>query len=117
VTDDPRQLPGSIAGPGGPHDRHSVVLDTTHGVLLDAVDVAVGHNVSDGRDFLTMVLGGRVNRSQDRASVLYMLDADGAAAIVSELEAVMRRAGGNWIEQYRAAKADRVAKLKAGGNW
>lgn len=105
-----------MIGPGGPHDRHRVLLDTRHGVLMDHVDVSVGHN-SDGHDFLVLMVAGRIDHTTERAQVLHMFDVDGAAAIVTELEALMRRAGGNWIEQYRAAKADRVANLKAEGNW
>ena len=59
---------------------------------MDHVEVAKVDNPSDGRVFLCMKLSGRVNRSPDRAEVLYLFDADGAAAIVTELIGVATRA-------------------------
>ena len=51
---DPRRLRGSIAGPGGPHERGSVVLDSRNAVLLDAVNVAAVDEVGA----LAMLLSG-----------------------------------------------------------
>jgi hypothetical protein len=45
------------------------------------------------------------------------VDADGAAAIVTELESLLRRAGGDWPAKYKAAKAAREARLKESGAW
>lgn len=91
---DPRSLRGSIAGPGGPRDRNAVVIDATHAVLLDNVEVCVAHPRRDGvpQDAcLTMMLSGRINRTADRADLLFMFDVDGAAAIITELLALGSR--------------------------
>ncbi|WP_018503066.1 hypothetical protein [Parafrankia discariae] len=115
--DDPRDLGGDIAGPGGPHDRNAVVVDTSNAVLLAGLDVAIAHNASDGRDFVTLLVEGRINRTQDRTRVLWLADEDGLAALVTEIEALMRRAGPAWLDRYRAAKARRIADMKAAGTW
>jgi hypothetical protein len=92
-SDDPRKLPGDIAGPGGPFDRGGVLFDTRNAVLMDGVTVATVDNPSDGRRFIGLLLGGRVNRSAERADVLYLFDLDGAAGIITELHGVALRAG------------------------
>lgn len=129
VTDS-RKLGGDITGGGGPHDRNAVGIDTRGAVLLDGVTAAVAHAV-DGDDSVALLLRGRVNLSRDRARVLYLVDADGAAAIVTELESLLRRAGGDWAARavseddwdctlcgrYEAAKAAREARLKESGTW
>jgi hypothetical protein len=112
---DPRATPGDITGPGGPHDRNSVVLDTSNAVLLDYTEAALGHNGSDGRDFVALLLGGRINQTLDRARVLFLMDADGAAAIVTELESLMTRAGGAWSDEYHRCRAERSAAREREG--
>lgn len=90
-TSDPRNLGGDIAGPGGPHDWSAVVLDTRNAVLLEGIDVSLFTDSKNGES-IALLLQGRINRSQDRAKVLYLFDADGAAALVSELIGLMARA-------------------------
>lgn len=51
---DPRRLGGTIAGPGGSHDRGAVFLDTTDAILLEQADVSTVDTVRDG------ALGGQV---------------------------------------------------------
>ena len=110
---DPRAIPGDIAGPGGASEWHGVILDATHAVLMDHASAAIGHNAKPGApEYVALLLGGRVNRTQDRARVLYVFDADGAAAIVTELEALMRRAGPRWLDQYGQAKTRRRAAIR-----
>lgn len=116
-TDDPRGLGGNIAGPGGPHDRNSVVMDTSNSVILDEVDAAIMHNGSDGQDFITLLLQGRVNRSADRTRILYIMDEDGAAALSTELDALMRRAGPEWRARYEQARNKRIRQLRRLGAW
>jgi hypothetical protein len=90
---------GSIAGPGGPYDRHGVVVDTSDAVLLDGSQVALiearrsAPGAPPSELAFALELQGRVNRTQDRANVLYVLNADGLAALVTELLAVATRAG------------------------
>jgi hypothetical protein len=90
--DDPRRLGGDIAGPGGPLDRDAVIFDTTNAVLLESTVMAVMHNRSDGRDVVGVLLEGRINRTNDRARVLFLTDGDGAAALLTEALSLMKRA-------------------------
>lgn len=108
---DPRRLGGDIAGPGGPHDEGAVVIDTRNAVLLDAVDVAMVDNPSDRRRFASLVLSGRVNRAQDRTRVLYLFDADGAAALVSELVGLASREGAEWAAEFQERMQARLAAM------
>ncbi|ONK09480.1 hypothetical protein [Streptomyces sp. MP131-18] len=107
---DPRGLGGSIVGPGGPHDRHGVIIDTDHAVLLNESHVA---QVEVGRQgpVLAMQLSGRINKSSDRASVLFLLNGDGAAALISELVALATRIG----PEFAAALTARLAHLDEQG--
>lgn len=85
---DPRNLGGGITGPGGPFDRHGVVLDTRNAVLMENVNVSLVEPYRDGQaagPILAMALEGRINKSSDRAEVLYLFNEDGAAGIISEL--------------------------------
>jgi hypothetical protein len=111
MSDDPRKLGGDIAGPGGPHSEGTVVIDTRNAVLMDSVDVALLNNPSDARRFASLVLAGRVNRSQDRARVLYLFDADGAAAVVSELIGLAQREGGQFSADFVERLEARLAEM------
>jgi len=108
---DPRDLDSEgIVGPGDPHDMDGVVVDTTNAVLMDEVVVtAVGLKRATKPDkvALALALGGRINMSGDRATVVYLFDMDGAASIVSELSALAGRMGPEFAE----ALIDRMRKL------
>ena len=92
ISGDPRKTGGDIAGPGGPHDRDSVIVDTTNAVLLDASTVVEVESASHG-PVLGMLLEGRINQTTDRARNLYLMNEDGAAALVTELIALGHRMG------------------------
>lgn len=106
---DPRRLGGGIAGPGGAHDRGGVVIDTRNAVLHQGTTVAM----VDGAEQLTIALEleGRVNRSSDRARVLYLLPIDGAAALISELIGVVSRAGDEARAELDVAVMRRLEQL------
>ncbi|RPE40239.1 hypothetical protein EDD90_3275 [Streptomyces sp. Ag109_O5-1] len=89
---DPRKTGGDIAGPGGPHDRNSVIIDTTNAVLLDNSNVCLVET-ANGSVAMAMLLEGRINKTTDRARNLYLLNGDGAAAIITELLALAHRIG------------------------
>jgi hypothetical protein len=94
---DPRKAGGAYAGPGGPFDRHAVVVDATDAVLLANVGVTVIEPYLDSRPKLPAVgleLSGRINKTGEVARILFLMDADGAAAIVSELLGLAQRAAG-----------------------
>lgn len=83
-----RDLTGDIAGPGGPQDRNAVVIDATDAVLLDYSEVTLIEAFRNGRGdgpAMALLMRGRVNKSEDRAEVLFLLNADGAAAIATEI--------------------------------
>lgn len=111
LGEDARGLGGDIAGPGGPHDEGQVLIDTRMSVLMDAVDVAMMDSPSDRRRFASMVLGGRVNRSRDRTQVLYLFDADGAAAIVTQLIGLAARERGAWAAEFKRLFEERMRSM------
>ncbi len=115
MADDPRPLKGSIAGPGGPRDRNGVVVDATHAVLLDDLTVCLVEPHRDGRQVgqpcLAMTLAGRVNHLDETAEVLFLFDADGAAAIVTELLALGARLPDAMSAEFDAAIDRRLLAL------
>ncbi len=116
---DPRRIPGAMAGPGGPHDHGGVVLDARNAVLMDAIDVSTidPDAGARGQSALAMVLSGRVNQTQDRASVLFIFGTDGAAGLVTELVAVIGRAAGpRAVAQFMTDLEARLQTLKTEGN-
>jgi len=107
---DSRRAGGDIAGPGGPHDQGAFVIDTTNAVLLDGCTVVMVDPVRDGHvddPTLAMLLEGRINKTADRAVILYLFDANGAAAIISSLMALAPRIG----PEFRQLLSARVETL------
>jgi hypothetical protein len=99
TSGDPRKTGGNIAGPGGPHDRNAVILDTTNAVLLDHSNVCL-METTGGSVVLAMLLEGRINKTPERARNLYLLNEDGAAALVTELFALAHRIGPEFGERF-----------------
>jgi hypothetical protein len=117
MTTDPRKIPGTMAGPGGPHDRSGVILDARNAVLLQTCDVStVDPESARGQAAIAMVLGGRINQTKDRASVLFIFGTDGAAAILTELLALLGRSTGVDPAELLADITDRMDKLRDEGN-
>lgn len=116
---DPRDVPGSMSGPGGPHDRGSVVFEADRAILLRGVEVAAVDSVSEEgtNTLLAMVLEGRINFTPDMAQVLFIFNADGAAAIVTELVGVIgRMPPGDLKMQFMENLDERFQQLKNDGN-
>jgi hypothetical protein len=101
ISGDPRKSGGDIAGPGGPHDRNSVIIDTTNAVILDATTVTEVETLT-GRPALAVLLEGRIARTTERARNLYLMEEDGAAALVTELIALAHRMGPAFGERFMA---------------
>jgi hypothetical protein len=101
TSGDPRKSGGDIAGPGGPHDRDSVIVDTTNAVILDHSTVTQVETLT-GAPALAMLLEGRIARTPDRARNLYLMNEDGAAALVTELIALAHRMGPEFGERFTA---------------
>lgn len=104
-------------------DGPDVLLDAERAVLLDGIDVCLvnassrsvdnlqrGPQVDDVR--LALQLDGRVNKTRDRAKVLYIMDVDGAAAIISELLALATRVG----PEFADLLMERLNNLQAEGH-
>ena len=102
LSGDPRKSGGNIAGPGGPHDTNAVIIDTTNAVLLDHSTVTLVGSPGEPRPYLAMLLEGRINKTPDRARNLYLLNEDGAAALVTELIALAHRIGPEFGERFTA---------------
>ena len=94
---------------GSAFGQGDAIIDTTNAVLLDHVDVAiVGMLRPTGAEtVIALDLGGRVNNTTVNRSRLYLLNADGAAAIISELLGVAGRADPGFLELL----LDRISNL------
>ena len=118
-SSDPRRLHGDIAGPGGPHDFGGVILDASRAIIMDSVDVSTiePDHGGRGKSALALLLGGRINQTQDRARVLFLFGTDGAAGIITELIGVIGRAAGPAVAaEFVADVMRRMDDLQAGGN-
>jgi hypothetical protein len=106
-----------MSGPGGPHDIGGVVLDARNAVILETVDVSTIDSEHGGRgqSALAMVLGGRINQTRERVSVLFIFGSDGAAAVVTELMALYSRATGD-ADSFISDVKERMDKLIEDGN-
>lgn len=91
---------GKIIG-GSAFGQGDALIDTTGAILLGAVHVAaVGAARQDGVEtVLALELDGRVNHTTMQVEHLYLLDADGAAAIISELLGLAGRIDHRFLDQ------------------
>lgn len=84
-----------ITADDNPFSRGTSIIDTRGGVLLDHVGtVVVDEPTTGGRRIACIELAGRVNRSSARSTVLYLLDAEGAARLAADIVSLYGRAGG-----------------------
>jgi hypothetical protein len=114
VSNDPRDLGGDIAGPGGPYDENAVVVSVEHAVLLDNTQVALVEAHRNGEfaeKALALLMEGRINKTQDRAKVLFLLNGDGAAALVTELVGVAKREGEEFAADFVVAMEERTKEM------
>lgn len=112
-SDDPRKLHGAIVGPGGPHDFGEMIVDTRNAVLLDYTEVCT----VDEAGAIAMLLCGKINRSTDRVEVLFLFGTDGAASIITQLIALLGRAGGaEFAAQFLDDIKRRTDELSDDGN-
>lgn len=93
ISGDPRKSGGDIAGWGGPNDANAVVIDATNAVLLDQSTVTLVGSPGNPAPYLAVLLEGRINKTPERARNLYLMNEDGAAALVTELIALAHRIG------------------------
>lgn len=116
VNDMRGQQMGNMIG-----DGPDVLLDMERAILMDGMSVCLVNTMSGVYDQtqrpaeqhirLAMRLDGRVNKSTDRASALFLFDEDGAAAIISELMDLATRVGPEFatrlMERLDALAADK----------
>lgn len=93
MTTDPRDLGGDVAGPGGPHDVGQVVIDTRRAIIMDGLTAVKVDNPSDGREFVALLIEGKINQSPDRAKVMLLGDLDMLASLITEAHGLARRMG------------------------
>lgn len=110
---DPRVLGGDIAGPGGPHEVDGVVVDTRRAVLLDRQEVSLVE-ARAGEQAVALLLEGRINRTRERARVLFLTNADGIAALLTEVVALASRAE-PLLPELRERVSERFAELRSVG--
>lgn len=114
MSTDPRGLGGDIAGPGGPYDEDAVVVSVEHAVLLDNTNVALIEAHRDGEfveKALALLMEGRINKTHDRAKVLFLLNGDGAAALVTELVGIAKREGAEFAADFVVAMEERQKEM------
>lgn len=116
---DPRRPGGTIVDPeiGDQWSRRSVAISTDRAVLLDNTHVAMIEPHSGGQAMppqYAMTLSGRINRSDDHAHVLFLFDADGAAAITTELIALANRMGPTALQEFTERFEHRMDQLQGG---
>lgn len=99
--DDPRELGGDIAGPGGPFDSGGVVLDASKAILVDYQEICKVDEGFRGQLGFALLVEGRINQTEDRAKVMLFESLDGLAALVTEINAVTQRASPLIHEEFR----------------
>jgi len=93
---DPRDLGGSFSGGDDPFGQGDVLLDARYAILADNLDVCKvdpEHGARGREGVYAVLIGGRINQTQDRARVMFFGDLDWLAALVTEINGVAERAG------------------------
>lgn len=98
--DDPDSIVEKEPGATDPHEQDSVLVDTENAVLVGDMWVTA---LGAGRDndptlepVIGLQLGGRINKTDEAVRHLYLLNPDGAAALVSEVMGLASRLGPEW---------------------
>lgn len=94
---------------GSAFGQGDALVNTEGAVLMDACHVTILGAVRQTgvETTIALELEGRVNHSTERSDVLYLINADGAAAVISELLGVAGRADPKFLEQL----LDRIDRL------
>lgn len=111
---DPRAAGGDVAGPGGPAQQDSVVVDIGKAVLLDGSTGVVVHVTrgDDSEDAFGLMLEGRINKTTDRSRVLYLADLEGLASVAAECCSLAGRAGVS-LDDFMSAFGEQLEKNHA----
>ena len=96
---DVRKLGGSMDDHGDPYSRHATSIDMTDALLLDNTTVCLveGFRTIDetpnSEVLFAVEMRGKINKKDEHARLLVLLNADGAAAIATQLLSCAMRAG------------------------
>lgn len=102
---------------GDPHAQGGSLIDMRGAVLLDFTEVVLVDTKRDDPVAMVLRLAGRVNYSTERADTAYLIGADGAAAIISEITGLAGRAqaagghGRRFADEFQVALQRRVEEL------
>lgn len=108
---DPRLAGGGVVvAPGLPGGE--ILLDTRRCVLLEDIEAAELENPSDDRRLVTLCLSGRINRTTEGSTVMYVADIDRAGRVVAQLVDLAGRMGaGEPFQAAVRAELDRLARV------
>jgi hypothetical protein len=101
---------------GDPHASGGALIDARGAVLLDDAEVVLVDTKRDEALAMVLRLAGRLNYSTERADTAYMLNPDGAAAIVTEIRGLVARAAGSDLDhgQRFAREFERLVDERTG---
>lgn len=93
--DAPKDAGGFVDVAGDPYAKGGVIIDARGAVLLEHTDVVLidSDPSKDREPGILLSLGGRINLTDERAQVGFLMPLDGGAAIASELIGLAGRAG------------------------
>jgi hypothetical protein len=112
TSTDPRTLTGGFVGPGGPHDEGGIIIDASHAVLL--ADASFARIDDTDQPTVAMLLSGPIARTPDRAHVLFVLDINGVATLLTEIYALIGRMGSD-AQALKADVEERMARMQREG--
>jgi hypothetical protein len=93
---DPRDLGGSFSGGDDPFGASNVLIDARHAILASHLDICKIDPEGGARgrdDVYAVIVGGRINQTQDTARVLFFGDLDWLASLITEAHGVAERDG------------------------
>lgn len=98
---DPQTLGGSMSGPGGPHDRNSVVIDPTNALLMESIGVAEVETHREGlpgERVAFIQIDGRIKKTARQVTLGLLANSDAVAAMITELLALASRSGPDYLD-------------------
>jgi hypothetical protein len=111
VADEPHSGGEMIDVAGDPYARGGVMLDSRKAVLMDYLDVCLVDTKQDEKPIMMLVIEGRVNYQNRRTKQAYLFDADGAAALATQLIGLAGRAGDPFMSEFKATFEERLEKM------
>lgn len=95
-----------------PHSQGTSLIDTHEAVLLESNEVIlIDSKRPDELPGVALIMEGRVNLTNERVKQLYLMNSDGAAALVTQLIGLAGRAGEGFGRQFFADYERRMDEL------